>query len=116
MTRDTLSELVKILQDRKNADPKDSYVASLYKKGAPKMAQKLGEEAAETIIEAIRLDEKPKSKKRRENLKNEAADLLFHMQVLLSHFDITLDEIIDILGDRMGISGHDEKASRKKDF
>lgn len=115
MAQDILNQIHAILQQRKSASADKSYAAKMYKKGAPKIAQKIGEEAAEVIIEAIRLDEKPKSKKRRDDLKNELADLTFHMNLLMAHFDITPDDVSDILADRMGVSGLDEKASRQKD-
>lgn len=107
MTKHTLDKLYDILQDRKNADPKESYVASLYKKGPNKMAQKVGEEAVEVAIEAAR--QKPKK------IKEESADLMFHLMVLWSHFDIKPDDVLEILEGRIGTSGHTEKASRKKD-
>ena len=105
MSKDILDTLNTVLQDRKKADPKDSYVASLYKKGPNKMAKKIGEEAVEVAIEAVR----GKKKKIRE----ESADLLFHLMVLWSHYDIEPKEILEILENRFGISGHEEKASRK---
>lgn len=107
-----LDKLYQTLQDRKDADPKKSYVAELYKKGSKKIAKKMGEEAVELVIEAMRLEEKPKKDKRREDFKNEAADLLFHMLVLFSHHNVKPDEVFEILSKRLGISGHEEKASR----
>lgn len=115
MSKHILNQIHEILVQRKDADPKKSYVAKLYKRGTPKIAQKIGEEAAEAIIEAIRVEEKPKSKKRRNDLKEELADLLFHISVLQAHLGITPDEIFEILGSRFGVSGLDEKASREKD-
>lgn len=113
MPKHILDHLYDILQDRKNADPEASYVASLYAKGTPKIAKKIGEEAAELIIEAIRLDAENK-KSIRDDFKNETADLLFHILVLLSHHNIRPDEVFEILSGRVGVSGHEEKARRTK--
>lgn len=105
--------LYETMQERKGADPKNSYVASLYKKGTKQIAKKMGEEAVELVIAAVRLNEKPDKKGRMNDFKEEAADLLFHMLVLLAHHDIEPDEILEVLEERLGISGHAEKASRQ---
>lgn len=110
-----MNRLYDVLQGRKKADPKKSYAAKLYSKGTEKIAQKIGEEASEVIIEAVRLAEKKKSKKRREDLKEEMADLLFHVNMLMADRDIHPDEVFKILDKRFGLGGLDEKASRKKD-
>jgi len=115
MSEGVLIELYKVIKSRKEANPKESYVAQLNKKGVKKIAKKLGEEAVEVVIDAMRLDEKPKSAKRRESLKEEYADLMFHMLVLMAHQDIEPQEIFSILEKRLGVSGITEKASRKKD-
>lgn len=107
MSNDILDQLYETLQDRKSADPKESYVAHLYKKGPEKMAKKVGEEAVEVAIEIMR----GKKKKLRE----ESADVLFHLMVAWAHYDITPEEVLKILEGRVGTSGHDEKASRSKD-
>lgn len=112
MTTDTLAKLTAIIQERKSADPETSYVAKLYARGPAKTAQKLGEEAVEMVIEAIRLSENPESLKRRESFSEEAADLLFHYLILLAHHDVSAEEILKILEVRMGVSGLVEKASR----
>lgn len=108
----TLARLAAIIQERKSADPETSYVAKLYARGPAKTAQKLGEEAVELVIEAIRLSEKPASAKRRASFSNEAADLLFHFLVLLGHHNVAPSEILDILESRMGTSGLEEKKNR----
>ena len=105
MTNDTLNQLYETLLARKDADPADSYVASLYHKGTAKIAQKVGEEAVETCIEALQGDI--------EKLKSESADLLFHLMVLWADQGVTPDDVLRVLQGRMGTSGHDEKASRK---
>lgn len=105
-TDDILNQLYQVLEARKGAKPESSYVASLYNKGTAKIAEKVGEEAVEAIIEAVRGD--------KEALKNESADLLFHLMVLWADQGITPDEVLEVLKGRMGTSGHDEKASRKQ--
>lgn len=105
MTQDVLNQLFKIIEERKNADPESSYVASLYAKGTSKISQKVGEEVVETIIEAIKGD--------KDKLAQESADLLFHLMVLWADQGLTPDEIMNVLQSRLGTSGHDEKASRK---
>lgn len=116
MKHKPLEKLYETLMDRKDANPKESYVASLYKKGARKIAKKLGEEATELVIESIRLEDKPKSAKRQSAFKEEGADLLFHFLMLMAHHNIHPNEVIDVLEARMGISGLEEKASRKKEI
>ena len=102
---DTLSRLQRIIADRREASPESSYVASLNAKGVPKIAQKLGEEATETVIAALSGG--------REDLTGEAADLLFHLLVLLAAKDVTLEEVLAELDRREGVSGLDEKAARQ---
>lgn len=89
------------------ADPSTSYVASLFAKGTPKIAQKLGEEAVETVIAAMAGD--------KQGLVGEAADLLFHLTVLLAASDVTLSDVMAELERREGVSGLAEKAARSKD-
>ena len=87
-----LNHLKAVIRDRKNTLAEVSYTASLFKKGINKIAQKVGEEAVELVIEAKDNDD---------NLfKNEAADLLFHYLILLEAKNIDLDEIIDVLQER----------------
>ena len=106
MSEHILDQLYKILQDRKNADSADSYVASLYEKGIDKIAGKLGEETAETIVEAVRGD--------KGKVTEESADLLFHLMVLWAHLDVKPEDVFDVLEQRSGTSGHVEKAARGK--
>lgn len=114
MTDHVLNRLYDVLQQRKNADAEGSYVASLYKKGAAKIAEKITEEAQETIEESIRLEKTPQDDDIREALKNETADLWFHTLVMLAHHNVKPEEIFQILEKRFGIGGHDEKAARQK--
>jgi len=102
---DILKELTKVLEARKGDSPDASYVASLYAKGMDKILEKVGEEATETIIAAKNGD--------REQVIYETADLWFHTMVMLAAKDLSSDDVLTELARRFGISGHDEKASRK---
>jgi len=101
---DTLARLEATIASRKGADPASSYVASLFAKGRAKIARKLGEEAVEAIVAALAED--------KASLTGEAADMIFHLLVLLADADITLADVLAELERREGISGHDEKAGR----
>jgi phosphoribosyl-ATP pyrophosphohydrolase len=101
---DTLHRLAATIAARKGADAGSSYTASLFAKGLPKIAQKLGEEAVETVIAALQGD--PKA------VTGEAADLLFHLLVLLEASGVPLADVLAELDRREGVSGLDEKASR----
>ncbi|MCW1401160.1 phosphoribosyl-ATP diphosphatase [Novosphingobium sp. MW5] len=104
---DTLERLEKTIAERRSADPSASYVAKLHSRGLNKIAQKLGEEGTETVIAALAGD--------RQELVGEAADLLFHLLVLLGAKDVPLSEVLAELDRREGTSGIAEKASRKTD-
>ena len=106
MTNHILDKLFQTIESRKGADAQNSYVASLFEKGTSKIAEKIGEEATETIIEAVKGD--------KEKLAQESADLLFHLMVLWSDAGLKPDDIFKILENREGISGHEEKESRQK--
>jgi phosphoribosyl-ATP pyrophosphohydrolase len=101
---DIIARLEAVIASRRSGDPEASYVARLNAKGVEKIAQKLGEEATETVIAALSQD--------REALVGEAADLVFHLLVLLGHEDVAFAEILAELDQREGISGIAEKASR----
>lgn len=101
---DSLPRLERTIIARRDADPATSYVARLRARGRGKMAQKLGEEAVETVIAALGGD--------RAALTGEAADLLFHLLVLLADCGVSLAEVCAELDRREGLSGLDEKASR----
>ena len=79
----------KIIRDRKENPSESSYTSSLFKKGVNKIAQKVGEEAVELVIEAKDSND--------ELFKGEAADLLFHYLILLEHRNVDLDDIVDVL-------------------
>lgn len=87
-----LDELQYIIRDRKLNPSEQSYTTKLFNSGIAKVAQKVGEEAVETVIEAMKPD--------KELLKQESADLLFHLLVLLEASDVSLDEVIDVLKKR----------------
>ena len=101
---DIVDCLYGVIAGRKGADPSSSYVASLYDKGLLKIAEKLGEEAVETVIAAIGKDKAATVA--------ESADLLFHLMVLWAELGITPDEVRAELARREGVSGIDEKNSR----
>jgi phosphoribosyl-ATP pyrophosphohydrolase len=105
MSRFTLHDLADRVRDRAQASPDVSYTRKLLDKGVSHCAKKLGEEAVETAIAAIAED--------RERLTAEAADLLYHLLVVLESRGIALAEVEDVLSRRT--SGLDEKASRPRD-
>lgn len=87
-----LRDLEVLLASRKGADPATSYTASLYARGTKRIAQKVGEEGVETALAATVHD--------REELRNEAADLVYHLLVLLQAENLELADVIDILRER----------------
>lgn len=108
---DILLELAAVLRERKlNANPENSYVASLHKKGLNKILEKLGEESIETIIAAKDADISGDDAA----LIYETADLWFHSLVMLSHLDIEPSAITNELARRFDLSGLEEKANRNK--
>jgi len=100
----TLDDLARIIADRAGADPSESWTAKLLAKGPEKCAEKFGEEAIEAIIEAVKGDH--------DRLVSEAADVLYHLLVMLTARDVTLEEVLAELARREGISGIAEKAAR----
>jgi phosphoribosyl-ATP pyrophosphohydrolase len=100
----TLTRLEATIAQRRGGDPATSYVAKLLSRGVPEVAQKLGEEATEAVIAALAGS--------REELIGEAADVLFHLLVLLSVKGVPLAEVLAELDRREGTSGIAEKASR----
>ena len=99
-----LTRLATTIAARKGADPESSWTAKLLAKGPDKCAEKFGEEAVEAIIEAVKGD--------KAKLTAEAADVLYHLLVMLAARDVTLDDVLDELDKRAGISGLAEKAAR----
>ena len=99
-----LERLAATIDARKGADPESSWTAQLLGKGPEKCAEKFGEEAVEAIIEAVKGD--------RDKLTAEAADVLYHLLVMLAARDVTLAEVEAVLTAREGQSGIAEKAGR----
>ncbi|TCM85165.1 phosphoribosyl-ATP diphosphatase [Rhodovulum steppense] len=100
-----LERLADIIEARKGADPESSWTAKLLAKGPEKCAEKFGEEAIEAVIEAVRGD--------RDRLTAEAADVLYHLLVMLAARDVTLDAVLAELERREGTGGLAEKAARR---
>lgn len=105
MSRFSLSDLEKIVNQRSQAGIDESWTAKLVAGGQTKAAKKLGEEAIETVMAAVLND--------RENLTYEAADLLYHLVVVLKIADIPLQDVLNELEKRTMQSGLEEKASRQ---
>ena len=105
MPDDTLDTLEATIRARRGADPATSYTAKLFARGRGKIAQKVGEEAVETVIAALSEDTVA--------LVGEATDLVFHLLVLLADCGLSLDDIRAEITRREGVSGIDEKAARK---
>ncbi len=105
---DVLTELAKVLEQRKNESAESSYVSSLHKKGLNKILEKVGEECTETILAAKDAEHSGDTN----DLIYETADLWFHSLVMLSHLNISPDAILSELERRFDLSGHTEKASR----
>ncbi|AVW91560.1 phosphoribosyl-ATP diphosphatase [Celeribacter baekdonensis] len=99
-----LHDLEQVILSRKSADPDSSWTAKLLSKGPEKCAEKFGEEAIEAIIAAVKND--------RENLTYEAADVLYHLLVMLAARDVALEDVLTELARRQGLSGIAEKAAR----
>ena len=102
---DTLSKLAATIAVRRGADPESSYVAKMLAAGPPLAARKLGEEAVETVVAALSGDAA--------EVTAEAADLLFHLLVLLEARNVPFAEVLAELDRREGVSGIAEKAARK---
>lgn len=100
----TLERLATTITARSGADPDSSWTAKLLSKGPEKCAEKFGEEAIEAIIAAVKGD--------RENLTAEAADVLYHLLVMLEASDVKLSQVLAELERREGTSGIAEKAAR----
>lgn len=107
MSEFTLSDLEKIIEARARSGDPDSWTAKLFARGMDKAAQKLGEEAVEAVIAAVRGD--------RQALISESADLLYHWLVVLAIAGVPLADVLAELERRTGRSGLAEKASRGAD-
>jgi phosphoribosyl-ATP pyrophosphohydrolase len=106
MSEAVLGQLAATIRARKADSAAKSYTRQLLDGGPERCAKKLGEEAVETVIAAISQDDAA--------LKAEAADLIYHLLVLLESRNISLDDVLKVLDGRSGVSGLDEKASRSK--
>ena len=102
-----LDRLFEVIESRRDGDSDSSYTAKLLARGTPKIAQKVGEEAVEAVIEAMKADGG--------KLAEESADLLYHLLVLWADKDVRPDEVWGVLAERLGISGIEEKNLRDKD-
>ncbi|MGJ8525281.1 Phosphoribosyl-ATP pyrophosphatase [Halomonadaceae bacterium LMG 33818] len=111
---DTLEQLAQTLEDRRQKDPSESYVASLHHKGLNKILEKVGEESTEFLLAAkeFQQGENAGSASTRLDLVKEGADVWFHMLVALSHLNISHEDILKELERRFSQSGLEEKASR----
>ena len=104
--RDILQRIADAIEERKGADPKKSYVASLFAKGDDAMLKKIGEEATETVLAAKSGDKL--------QIVNETTDLWFHCMIVLARHGLGPQDVLAEMKRREGISGIDEKAARKK--
>ena len=100
----SLADLVALIRDRRSAQSDKSYTRQLFDAGVERCAKKFGEEAVETIVAALGTD--------RQALKGEAADVLYHLLVLLECRDVSFEDVVSELKSRMRRSGLEEKASR----
>ena len=102
---DILQRLSETLASRRHADPETSYTAKLFAKGPDSILKKIGEESAEVIMAAKDGQRGP--------IISESADLIYHLLALLAFYDMGIDEVAQELARREGVSGIDEKNSRK---
>ena len=101
-----LERVFAVIEERRNADPKKSYVAKMFAKGRKKLAEKVGEEAVETVVAAV--DKDPGQ------VIHESADLLFALMVLWAQMDVRPEQVFAELARREGNSGLAEMAGRKE--
>ena len=104
MSKDVLGELAKVISERRESAADKSYTKQLLDGGPEKCAKKFGEEAVEFVIACVAEDEAA--------LKGVAADVLYHLLVALEARDVSVDDVLEVLGGRMGLSGLEEKAQR----
>jgi phosphoribosyl-ATP pyrophosphohydrolase len=103
-TSDVLHRLSETLLSRRNADPSSSYTAQLFAKGPDSILKKIGEECAELIMAA--------KDGKRLNIVWESTDVIYHVMVLLAFHGLTIDDVLQEMRRREGISGIDEKKAR----
>lgn len=104
LNNDVLHRLSETLTSRRNADPESSYTAQLFAKGPDAILKKIGEESAELIMAG--------TKGNKLHVVWESTDVLFHVMVLLAHYGLSIDDVLQELRRREGISGVDEKKAR----
>ena len=107
MTAEVLERLFRTVESRRNADPQTSYTAKLFHKGTHRIAQKVGEDAVETVIAAVAKD--------KEHVVSESADLLYHLCVLWADAGVAPADVFRTLENREGVSGIAEKNARPKE-
>lgn len=105
MTAEILDELARVIAEKSDAGEGSSYTAALLAKGLPHVTRKLGEEAVELVVASLSGS--------RGEVVSESADLLYHWLVLLASKGVAVEEVWQELARRQGVSGLDEKASRK---
>ena len=107
MTAEVLERLFHTIESRRGSDPQISYTAKLFSKGTQRIAQKVGEEAVETVIAAVAKD--------KEHVISESADLLYHLCVLWADAEVQPADVFQTLEKREGVSGIAEKNARPKE-
>ena len=103
---EVLADLIRRISERRTASPETSYTARIFHEGVEKCAKKFGEEAIELALAAVLADPS--------HIRAEAADVLYHLLVLLEICDIPFGEVLKELSERTRMGGLDEKASRRK--
>ena len=103
-THDILHRLSETLASRRNADPETSYTAQLFASGPDSILKKIGEECAELIMAG--------KEGKRLNIVWESTDVIYHVMVLLAFYGLSIEDVIQEMRRREGISGIDEKAAR----
>jgi phosphoribosyl-ATP pyrophosphohydrolase len=112
-SNDSLDNLAQVLEARKSGDPQTSYVARLLHKGPDAFLKKIGEEATEMVMACKDASHGGNTAALQEKIVAETADLWFHSLVALAHYGLAPKDVIAELERRVGISGLEEKASRK---
>ena len=112
-SNDSLDNLAQVLASRKSADPETSYVARLLHKGPDAFLKKIGEEATEMVMACKDASHGGNTPALKEKIVGETADLWFHSLVALAHYGLAPKDVIAELERRVGMSGLEEKASRK---
>lgn len=107
MTAEVIERLFHTIESRRGGNPQTSYTAKLFSKGTARIAQKVGEEAVETVIAAVAKD--------KEHVVSESADLMYHLCVLWADAGVCPEDVFQTLEKREGVSGIAEKNSRPKE-